>query len=173
MALEWCRVAFQLLLLPFLLAAYRLLSRRGQRDLALIAVGLGLLGMMVALLSQTLNPTLSHALGQAYVDATSEAEGAAIVAVLHALMVWHRGLNQTASLLYQCFVGLAGLGLIHSRTWKVRGWIGLVGAVLALPAKIPLGLQAPSNILWTGLAYFVWPVAMGIGLLRYREAGTG
>jgi len=166
LALEWGRVAAQLLLWPFLLAVYRLLSRRGERDLTLVAVGLGLVAMVVMVLSQTLNPTLSHALGQSYVDAKSDAEGAAILATLNGWMQWHRGLNQTACLLYQGCVGLISLGLIRSRTWRARGWMGLVGALLAIPAKIPLGLSVPSNIIWTGLAYMIWPIAMGIGLLK-------
>jgi len=168
-ALEWGQAAVPLLLWPFLLALCRLLSQRSQRDLALVAVGLGLLGMSLMVLSNTFNPTLSHALGQAYVDAGSEAEGAAILAILRGLLRWRRGLNQMAALLYQSCVGLVSLALIRSRTWRVWGWVGLGGALLALPAKLPLGLKAPSNILWTGLAYAVWPVALGIGLLRKRE----
>jgi len=166
LALEWGRVALQLMLWPFLLTMYRLLSHKGERDLALVAIGLGLLGMAMMVLSGSLNPTVSHALGQAYVGAANDAEGTAILATLNGFMQWHRGLNQTACLLYQGCVGLLGLGLIRSRTWKTRGWIGVVGAVLALPAKLPLGLQVPSNIIWTGLAYLIWPIATGIGLLK-------
>ena len=50
-ALEWYQAAVPLLLWPFLLTLYRLLSRRGQRDLTLVAVGLGLLGMSLMVLS--------------------------------------------------------------------------------------------------------------------------
>ncbi|MBC7264598.1 MAG: hypothetical protein H5T64_09645 [Chloroflexi bacterium] len=168
-ALEWGQDVLPLMLWPFLLALYRLLSWRSQWDLTLIAVGLGLLGMSLMVLSNTFNPTLSHTLGQAYVEAGSPAEGAAILAVLQGLLLWRLGLNQLAGLLYQGCVGLIGLGLIRSCTWRVLGWVGLVGALLALPAKLPIGLRAPSNIIWTGLAYGIWPIAMGIGLLRYRE----
>lgn len=168
-ALEWGQAAVPLLLWPFLLALCRLLSQRSQRDLALVAVGLGLLGMSLMVLSNTFNPTLSHALGQAYVDAESEAEGAVILALLRGLLHWRRGLNQMASVLYQSSVGLVSLALIRSRTWRAWGWMGLVGALLALPAKLALGLKAPSNILWTGVAYAVWPLALSIGLLRNGE----
>jgi len=81
-ALEWSQAAVPLLLWPFLLALYHLLRQRGQRDLTLVAIGLGLLGMSLMVLSGTFHPTLSHALGQAYVDAGSEAEGAAILSIL-------------------------------------------------------------------------------------------
>lgn len=168
-ALEWSQVAVPLLLWPFLLAVYRLLSRRGQRDPTLVAIGLGLLGMSLMVLSGTFHPTLSHALGQAYVDAGSEAEGVAILSIQQGLFHWYRGLNQTAALLYQGCVGLVSLGLIRSRTWRVRGWVGLVGALLALVAKLAPPLEGVSSIVWTGLAYYVWPVALGIGLLRNGE----
>jgi len=169
-ALEWSQAAIPLLLWPFLLALYQLLSRRGQRDLTLVAVGLGLLGMGLMVFSYTFNATALHALGQAYVDAGSEAEGAALLGMLTGLIRWMRGLNQMSSLLYQGCVGLTGLALIRSRTWRVWGWVGLVGALLALPAKLPLGLKVPTNAIWTGLAYGIWPVALGIRLLRN---GTG
>ena len=70
-ALEWGKVAVQLLQLPFLLAMYRLLRERGQRNLALVGVGLGLVSMVLIVISHTFLPTLSHALGQAYADAES------------------------------------------------------------------------------------------------------
>jgi hypothetical protein len=165
-ALEWGKVAVQLLQLPFLLAVYRLLSERGQGNLAMVGVGLGLVSMVLITVSHTFMPTLSHALGQAYVDAQSPEEGAAILAVALALLRWRAGLNQTASLLYQGCVGLVSLAMIRSRAWPVLGWLGLAGALLALPAKLPLGLRAPTNLIWTGLAYFVWPIGLGIGLLR-------
>ncbi|MFQ6101837.1 MAG: hypothetical protein ACE5OS_11480 [Anaerolineae bacterium] len=165
-ALEWSQAAIPLLLWPFLLALYQLLSRRDQRNPALMAVGLGLLGMGLMVFSGTFNATALHALGQAYVDAGSEAEGAALLGTLTSLIRWMRGLNQMSSLLYQGCVGLVGLALIRSRTWRVWGWVGLVGALLALVAKLAPPLKGVSSIVWTGLAYGVWPVALGIGLLR-------
>jgi hypothetical protein len=168
-ALDWIYATLPLLLWPFFAALYRLLSRRGQRDLCLVGVGLGFLGISLMALSYTFNPTLLYALGQAYVGAGSEAEGAAILSTLHGLTRWMRGLNQMSSLLYQGCVALIGLALIHSRTWRAWGWAGLVGALLALPAKLSLGLQVPTNVMWTGLAYIVWPVALGVGLLRTKE----
>jgi hypothetical protein len=116
--------------------------------------------------SYTFNATALHALGQAYVDAGSQAEGAVLLGMLTGLIGWMRGLNQMSSLLYQGCVGLIGLALIRSRTWRIWGWVGLAGALLALPAKLPLGLRVPTNAIWTGLAYYVWPTALGIGLLR-------
>jgi len=71
-------------------------------------------------------------------------------------------------LLYQGCVGLVGLALIRSRTWRVWGWVGLVGALLALVAKLAPPLEGVSSVVWTGLAYYVWPVALGIRLLRNR-----
>jgi hypothetical protein len=170
-ALQWACAALPLLLWPFLLALYRVLSRRGQRDLALVAVGPGLLAMSFMVLSDTFNATALYALGQAYAAAGDGAGGAAILATLEGLLHWMRGLNQTASLLYQGCVGLAGLALIRGRIWRIWGWVGLVGALLALPAKLSLGLEVPTNALWTGLAYGVWPMALGIGLLRLKGQG--
>ena len=167
--LEWANVAFSLLLLPFFLALHRLLGERGQRDLTLVAIGLGFLGVSIMVLSGTYNARLLHSLGQAYVDAGSQAEGAAILSVALALANWMRGLNQLASLLYQGFVALTGLALIRSRTWRTWGWVGLVGALLALPAKLSIQVRVPTNFIWTGLAYFVWPLEMGIKLLRHTE----
>jgi len=165
-ALEWVYAASPLLLWPFLLALYHLLRQREQRNLILVAVGLGFLGVGLMVFSGTFNATALHALGQPYVDAGSEAEGAALLGMLTSLIRWMRGLNQMSSLLYQGCVGLIGLALIRSRTWRVWGWVGVVGALLALPAKLPLGLKVPTNAMWTGLAYYVWPTALGIGLLR-------
>jgi hypothetical protein len=91
---------------------------------------------------------------------------------LFGLFNWYGGLNRLASLLYLSGVGLMGLALILSRAWRFWGWVGLIAAFLALPAKLPLGLQAPSNICWTGLAYVVWPLALGIGLLKRGLKGT-
>jgi hypothetical protein len=164
--LDWIYAALPLLLWPLLAALYRLLSRRGQRDLSLVAIGLGFLALGLMVLSCTFNPTVLYALGQAYAGAASEAEGAALLSALHGLLGWMRGLNQMSSLLYQGCVGLLSLALILSRTWRARGWLGLLGALLAIPAKVPLGITVPSNVIWTGLAYIVWPVAVGIGLLR-------
>jgi hypothetical protein len=47
-----------------------------------------------------------------------------------------------------------------------------VGALLALPAKLPLGWRVPTNAIWTALAYLVWPMALGLGLLRTKETAT-
>jgi hypothetical protein len=170
--LEWIYAALPLLLWPFFVALYRLLSQRGKRDLSLVAMGLGFLGMGLMVLSYTFNATALHALGQAYVDAGSKVEGTAILSTLDCLLHWMRGLNQTSSLLYQGCVGLVGLALIRSRTWRVWGWLGLVGALLALLAKLSLGLRVPTNAIWTGLAYGVWPIALGIGLLRHKGGET-
>ncbi len=169
LALEWAYAALPLLLLPFLQALYRLLSRRGCRDLPLLAVGLGLLSIGLMVISHTFNSTALHALGQAYADAANNAEGAAILSVQAGLLRWMRGLNQVSSLLYQGCVALISLALIRTRTWRIWGWVGLLGAVLALPAKLALGLQVPTNAIWTGLAYGLWPVALGIGMLKHKR----
>jgi hypothetical protein len=126
---------------------------------------LGLVSVVLITLSHTFIPTLSHSLGQSYVDAQSPEEGAAILAVTLGLLRWRGGLNQTASLLYQGCVAFVALAMIRSRNWPVWGWVGLVGALLALPAKLPLGLRVPTNLIWTGLVYYVWPIALGIKLL--------
>jgi hypothetical protein len=176
LALEWGKVAVQLLQWPFWLAVYRLLSGWGQRNLTLIGVGLGLVAMVLNVISHTFTPTLSHDLGQAYVDAESPPEGAAISAVLMGLLGWRAGLNRTASLLYQACVGLVGLALIQSQApgrtgWRFWGWLGLIAALLALPAKLPLGIRVPTNLIWTGLAYLVWPIGMGLRLLGAGRDG--
>lgn len=168
--LDWIYAVLPLLLWPCFAALYRMLSRQGQQDLSLVAIGLGCLALGLMVLSYTFNPTLLYALGQAYANAGSETEGAAILSALHGLISWMRGLNQMSSLLYQGCVGLLSLALIFSRIWRVRGWVGLLGALLAVPAKVPLGIDVPSNFIWTGLAYCVWPVAVGLGLLRYKVA---
>jgi hypothetical protein len=167
--LEWINAALPLLLWPFFVALYRLLGRRGQRDLSLVATGIGLLGISLMVLSYAFNATALHTLGQAYADATSEPEALAVLGALNGLGSWMRGLNQTSSLCYAGYVGLVGLALIRSRTWSVRGWLGVVGAVLVIPAKLSFGLRVPTNAIWTGLAYGVWPVALGIGLLRLKR----
>jgi hypothetical protein len=174
-ALEWINAALPLLLWPFFVALYRWLGRRGQRDLSLVATGFGLLGIGLMVLSYTSTATAVHALGLAYADATGEPEGMAVLSALNGLVSWMRGLNQTSSLLYAGYVGLMSLALIRSRVWRVRGWLGVVGAVLVLPAKLSLGLRVPTNAIWTGLAYGLWPIAVGIGLLRLKRnqsAGT-
>lgn len=168
--LEWAYAALPLLLWPFFVALYRLLRARGRWDLSSMALGFGLLGIVVMITSYTFNPTALHALALAYTGATSHAEGAAILSTVSALLHWMRGLNQVSSLLYQASVALFSLALIRSRTWQAWGWLGLVGAVLALPAKLSLGLSVPTNAIWTGLAYGVWPLALGAGLLRTRQS---
>ena len=98
-------------------------------------------------------------------EAGSEPEAAAIYATFHALGTWHGGLNQVASVVYQAFVGLSSLGLILGRKYRLWGWIGLAGALIALVRFTP-GIPGMTNFLWTGLAYTAWPIAVGIGLLR-------
>jgi hypothetical protein len=172
LALEWSRVAVQFLLLPFLLAVYRLLCERDQVDLGLLALCTGLVGLVLALLSQIFNPALSHLLGQAYLDASAPEEAASIMAFGTTLLRGRAGLNQALCLIYQASVALFSLALLRSRTWRGWGWVGLAGALLALPAKLPFGWQAPTNFVWTGLAYFVWPIALGVCLLRVRESSS-
>jgi hypothetical protein len=167
-ALEWVYAACPLLLWLFYLALYRLLRQQGQRNLTLVAIGFGFLGMMLMVVSNAFNATALHALGQAYVDAGSEAEGAALLGTINGLILWMRGLNQMSSLLYQGCIGLVGVALIRGRTWRFWGWVGLVGALLAVPAKLPLGLRVPTNAIWTGLAYGIWPMALGVGLLKRK-----
>lgn len=173
--LEWIDAALPLLLWPFFVALQRLLGRRGQRNLSLVATGIGLLSISLMVLSSTFDPTALYSLSQAYMGAATEAEGMPIPRVLEGLLSWTRGLNQTSALLYAGYVGLASLALIRSRTWRVRGWLGVVGAVLVLPAKLSLGLRVPTNAIWTGLAYGLWPMAVGIGLGSLssgRQSGT-
>jgi len=169
LTLEWGKVAMPLLLLPFLLALYRVLQQRGQRNLIMIAGALGLLGMAFTMLGHTFNSTVNHALGQAYVNAQSETEGLAVLHSANIFSAWHRGINQTGSLLYQGCVGLVSLALIRGKIWRGWGWAGLFGAVLALVAKLTPGLEGITNLAWTGLAYFIWPIALGIALLRVRS----
>ncbi|NIV28596.1 MAG: hypothetical protein GWN58_03490, partial [Anaerolineae bacterium] len=165
-ALEWVYTALPLLLLPFFVALWCLLGARGQRAPSALALGLGLLSIGVMALSYTFNPTALHALARAYTEANSQAEAAVILSTTSALLAWMRGLNQLSSLLYQACVALFSLALIRSRTWRGWGWLGLAGAILALPAKLSLGLSVPTNAIWTGLAYGVWPLVLGVGLLR-------
>jgi hypothetical protein len=171
LALEWAHTLLPLLLVPFALALYRLLTERGQRNLALLASVSLLLSLALMLPSNAMNATLNHELGRSYVEATTEAERTAIFAVFRALGSWHRGLNLMASVLYQAFVGLSSLAMVLSRKYRVRGWIGVTGSVIAL-IKLTPGIPGMTNFLWTGLAYVVWPIAVGIGLLREPRQGT-
>jgi hypothetical protein len=168
--LEWVRVALALLLWPFFLALHRRLARRGVGDLALVAVGLGVLSIILTVISDITNATPSHALAQAYLEAAGPAERAAIHSTLEGLFFWRHGLNRAAGLLYQAGIGLCGLSMVLGRTWRGWGWVGLVGAVLAIPSKFYLGLEVPTNLVWTGLGYVLWPLAVGICLLRSSGA---
>jgi hypothetical protein len=165
LSLEWAHTLLPLLLLPFALALYRLLSRGGQRNLALLALISLLLSLALTLPSNAMNATLNHDLGRSYLEATTEAERAAIFAAFRALGAWHGGLNQMASVLYLAFVGLGSAGLLLSRTHRVRGWLGIGGAIFALLKLTPVW-PGMTNFLWSGVAYTVWPIAVGIGLLR-------
>jgi hypothetical protein len=167
--LEWANAAFPLLLWPYYLALRRLLKGRGEGRLAAGAFGLGLVGMGLMVVSGLITPSLLHALGQACVEAEGKATAETLQQALEAVIYWAKAMNQVASLLYQGSVALVGVALIRTKVWRVRGWLGVVCAVLALPAKVPLGLRVPTNAIWTGLAYGVWPIAVGIGLLRCKE----
>lgn len=130
---------------------------------------LGLILLVFALTlmlpSNAINVTLNHDLARFYIEAGTEAERAGIFATFHALSAWHRGLNRMASLLYQAFVGLSGLAMLLGRKYRVRGWMGIAGSIVAL-VKLTPGIPGMTNFLWSGLAYAVWPIAVGIGLLR-------
>jgi len=165
LGLEWAHTLLPLLLVPFALALYRLLTEKGQRNLALLASVSLLLSLALMLPSNAMNTTLNHQLGRSYVEATTETERTAIFAVFQALGTWHGGLNKMASVLYQAFVGLSGLAMVLSRKYRARGWIGVAGSIIAL-MKLTPGIPGMTNLLWTGLAYAVWPIAVGIGLLR-------
>lgn len=164
-ALEWIHTLLPLLLLPFALALYRLLTRREQRNLALLALISLSLSLALTLPSNTMNVTLNHDVGRSYVEATTEAERAALSAAFHAIGTWHSGLNTVASVLYLAFVALGSAGLVMSRTYRVRGWLGIGGAIFAL-LKLTPAWPGMTNFLWTGVAYAAWPIAVGIGLLR-------
>jgi hypothetical protein len=138
-ALDWSNAALPLLLWPFFASLYRLLSRRGQRDLSLVAVGLGLLGIGLMVLSNTFNLASLYALGETYVGAASEAEGAAILSTLCGFTGWMRGLAPLSSLLYLACEALISPALLRSLTWRASGWLGLVGALLARPQHLPGG----------------------------------
>ena len=167
--LEWANAALPILLWPYYLALRRVLKGRGEGRLAAGAFGLGLVGMGLMVVSGLITPSLLHALGQACVEAEGKVTAETLQQALEAVIYWAKAMNQVASLLYQSSVALVGVALIRTKVWCVRGWLGVVGALLALPAKVPLGLRVPTNAIWTGLAYGVWPIAVGIGLLRYEE----
>lgn len=163
-ALEWMHAFLPLLLLPFALALYRLLTGRGQRDLGLLALILLLFNMMLLLPAHGAMP-LNHELARSYVEAGTEAERAVIFATFHALGRWQWALGQIAYVLYLAFVGLSSLGLILGRTYRRRGWIGIGGALFGLLKLTPVW-PGMTNFLWTGVSGAVWPIAVGIGLLR-------
>lgn len=163
--LEWAHTLLPLLLLPFALALYRLLANRQQRDLALLGLILLVLALTLMLPSNAINVTLNHGLARSYVEAATGTERAAVFATFRALGAWHAGLNRMASVIYQAFVGLSGLAMLLGRKYRVRGWIGIAGSIVAL-VKLTPGIPGMTNFLWSGLAYAVWPIAVGIGLLR-------
>ena len=166
LSLEWSQLFTALLLIPFLLALWRCMSQRGQQNLILIAVSLGLLSMAFTMFGHSFNATVNHALGNGFVGAGSANERAAILCIAGVFSAWHGGINQTASFLYQGCVGMLSLALLRNRTWRFWGWLGLIGALLAIPAKLPLGWPVPTNFIWTGIAYFLWPVGLGIALIK-------
>jgi hypothetical protein len=165
--LEWAHTLLPLLLLPFALALYRLLTRESQRNLGLLALIFLLLSLGLTLPSNAMNVTLNHDLSRSYVEASTEAERGAIFAAFRALGAWHGGLNEIASVLYLAFVGIGSVGLVLGRTYRIRGWLGVGGALFALFKLTPVW-PGMTNFLWTGVAYAVWPIAVGIGFLRDR-----
>jgi hypothetical protein len=167
-ALEWGKVATPLLLIPFLLALYKTLNPHNQHNLTLVAVSIGFVSIVFMMLGHIFNSTVNHALGQGYTSLLNEASRDTFISVTSVFHAWHRGINQTASLLYQGCVGLFSLALIRTRIWKILGWAGLAGSLLALVAKLTPGLEGISNLTWTALAYFIWPVGLGIGLLKLK-----
>jgi hypothetical protein len=60
---------------------------------------------------------------------------------------------------------LSGLATVLRVKYLVCGWIGVAGWIMAL-IKLAPGIPGMTNLLWTGLAYAVWPIAVGVGLLR-------
>ncbi len=163
-ALEWTHTFLPLVLLPFAVALYRLLTRRGLRDLELVALILLLFNMTLLMPAHGAMP-LNHDLANSYIEAGTEAERAVISATFHALGRWQWALGQIAYVLYLAFVGLSSLGLILGRTYRKRGWIGIGGALFGLLKLTPVW-PGMTNFLWTGVSCAVWPVAVGIGLLR-------
>jgi hypothetical protein len=170
--LEWFKVFSPLLLLPFLFAMHRFLVDKGQKNLSLFAFSLCAFSIAFSILAELTNPAINHELGQVYMDMESVPAREAMLGLSEVVFKWHAELNRVASLLYQGFVALFSLALLLIPTWKVRGWLGIAGALLALPAKIPLGIRVPTNFLWTGLAYFLWPIAIGIGLIKLGLTST-
>jgi hypothetical protein len=171
-ALEWSKVATALLVLPFLMALYHFLHREQHSGLTVVGITLGLLSMVFTMLANTVHPTLSHTLGQSYMETVTETERTILIGVINGWFSWIRGINQTASLLYQGCVGFVSLVLIRKGTWRFWGWLGLIGALHALTAKLPLGLEAPTNFIWTGIAYFLWPVGLGVNMIWGKEFRT-
>jgi hypothetical protein len=167
--LEWLHAGLPLLTWPMFLGLYRLLQKRNHNNLILLACCFGLFGTALMVFNGTFYPAFSHNLGEAYLNSGSEAEGAALIDFLFVTMYWYQSLNVLASLLYQVCVGLFGAALIKNKTWRVRGWLGVVGAFLALIGKVIPGPAGFSNITWSGLAYVVWPFAVGVGLLMVRK----
>lgn len=172
LCLEWFKVFSPLLLLPFLFAMHRFLVDKGQKNLSLFAFSLCAFSIAFSILAELTNPAINHELGQVYMDMESVPAREAMLGLSEVVFKWHAELNRVASLLYQGFVALFSLALLLIPTWKVRGWLGIAGALLALPAKIPLGIRVPTNFLWTGLAYFLWPIAIGIGLIKLGLTST-
>jgi hypothetical protein len=163
--LEWVHTLLPMLLLPFGLGLYGLLTAKGQGSLAQLALVTLVLSLAITLCSNAMTATLNHDLGRSYVEATAVAERTAIFAAFRGLAAWHGGLNKIASVLFQAFVGLSGLAMVLGSKYRVRGWIGVAGSMIAL-VKLTPAIPGMTNFLWTGLAYAAWPIAVGIGLLR-------
>ena len=169
LALEWVNGAAPLLLWPWFVALGSVLACQDRPGLGILAKGCALLSAGLLASSGAFTATALHALGSAYGEAAMEAREA-IVAVMAALLAWMRGLNQAGSLLYQTAVFLVAVGMIAGRLWRGWGWVGLIGALLAVPAKVSLGIIVPTNFVWTGLAYAIWPIAVGVKLLGHRPS---
>jgi hypothetical protein len=165
LALEWLHLTLPLLLLPVILALYRLLTQHNQPDLMWLAASTGLVSIVLAVLGESMNATLHHSLGQSYVTATGEAERSAIWATMRAILAWQRGLNQVSSLLYQAFVGFSSASLLLARKWTGRAWMGIAGVALGLLARAMPGRIGMTGFVWTGLTSYAWPVCIGVGLL--------
>jgi len=135
-ALEWGKVATPLLLIPFLLALYKTLYSRNHYYLILVAISIGFVSIAFMMFGHIFNSTINHALGREYTSLLNESGKSTFLAVTNVFHAWHRGINQTASLLYQGCVGLSSLALIKNRLWSILGWAGLVGSLLALVAKL-------------------------------------
>jgi hypothetical protein len=61
--------------------------------------------------------------------------------------------------------------MLLSREYPVRELTGAGGPII-VPVKITPGIPGMTNFLCTGLVYVVWPIAVGIGLLREPRQGT-